>query len=79
MLAQKRLDLRLSMMENVTEENEVRGHRKRWQAVLPMEHKSVIQRRIIIRCTRSRGPRGFFCLQVFRRGPVNVAVIHLSK
>ena len=32
-------------------------------------------RRITIRCTRSRGPRGFFCLQVFRRGPVNVAVI----
>ena len=30
---------------------------------------------ITIRCTRSRGPRGFFCLQVFRRGPVNVAVI----
>ena len=78
MLAQKRLDLRLSMMENVTEENEVRGHRKRWQAVLPMEHKSVIQRRITIRCTRSRGPRGFFCLQVFRRGPVNVAVIPLK-
>ena len=26
---------------------------------------------------RSRGPRGFFCLQVFRRGPVNVAVITL--
>ena len=30
---------------------------------------------ITIRCTRSRGPRGFFCLHVFRRGPVNVAVI----
>ena len=27
---------------------------------------------ITIRCTRSLGPRGFFCLQVFRRGPVNV-------
>ena len=35
------------------------------------------KRRITIRCTRSRGPRGFFCLQDFRRGPVNVAVIHL--
>ena len=32
-------------------------------------------RRITIRCTRSRGPRGFFCLQDVRRGPVNVAVI----
>ena len=32
---------------------------------------------IIIRCTRSRGPRGFFCLQDVRRGPVNVAVITL--
>jgi len=29
-------------------------------------------RGITIRCTRSRGPRGFFCLQVDRRGPVNV-------
>ena len=34
---------------------------------------------ITIRCTRSRGPRGFFCLQVFRRGPVNVAVIPLFE
>ena len=32
---------------------------------------------ITIRCTRSRGPRGFFCLHDFRRGPVNVAVIQL--
>ena len=31
-----------------------------------------------MRCTRSRGPRGFFCLHDFRRGPVNVAVITLS-
>ena len=38
----------------------------------------MVNRRITIRCTRSRGPRGFFCLQVFRRGPVNVAVITLS-
>ena len=30
-------------------------------------------------CTRSRGPRGFFCLQGFRRGPVNVAVITLKQ
>ena len=30
---------------------------------------------ITIRCTRSRGPRGFFCLQVDRRGPVIVDVI----
>ena len=30
---------------------------------------------ITIRCTRSRGPRDFFCLQDIRRGPVNVAVI----
>ena len=28
-----------------------------------------------MRCTRSRGPRGFFCLHVFRRGPVNAAVM----
>ena len=34
-------------------------------------------RGITIRCTRSRGPRGFFCLQVDRRGPVIVAVITL--
>ena len=34
-------------------------------------------RRITIRCTRRRGPRGFFCLHDFRRGPVNVAVITL--
>ena len=33
---------------------------------------------ITIRCTRSRGPRGFFCLQDVRRGPVNVDVIRLS-
>ena len=33
---------------------------------------------ITIRCTRSRGPRGFFCLQDVRRGPVNVAVITLN-
>ena len=33
---------------------------------------------ITIRCTRSRGPRGFFCLQVVRRGPVIVAVIWLK-
>ena len=29
--------------------------------------------------TISRGPRGFFCLQDFRRGPVNVAVITLQE
>ncbi len=33
-------------------------------------------RGITIRCTRSRGPRGFFCLHDHRRGPVNVAVPH---
>ena len=33
---------------------------------------------ITILCTRSRGPRGFFCLHDFRRGPVNVAVILLE-
>lgn len=33
---------------------------------------------ITIRCTRSRGPRGFFCLHVFRRGPVNVDVMRLE-
>ena len=32
-----------------------------------------------MRCTRSRGPRGFFCLQVVRRGPVNAAVIPLRQ
>ena len=32
-------------------------------------------RRITIRCTRSRGPRGSFCLHDVRRGPVNVAVM----
>ena len=37
------------------------------------------QRVITIRCTRSRGPRGFFCLHDFRRGPVNVAVIGLRN
>ena len=31
-----------------------------------------------MRCTRSRGPRGLFCLHVFRRGPVNAAVIRLG-
>ena len=35
-------------------------------------------RGITIRCTRSRGPRGFFCLQVDRRGPVIVDVILLE-
>ena len=34
---------------------------------------------ITIRCTRSRGPRGFFCLQDVRRGPVNVDVIQLQN
>ena len=34
---------------------------------------------ITIRCTRSRGPRGFFCLHDVRRGPVNVAVIPLGQ
>ena len=34
---------------------------------------------ITIRCTRSRGPRGFFCLQDVCRGPVNVAVIQLDE
>ncbi len=37
-----------------------------------------MNRRITIRCTRSRGPRGFFCLHDFRRGPVNVDGIGLS-
>ena len=36
------------------------------------------QRPITIRCTLSRGPRGFFCLHDVRRGPVNVAVIGLG-
>ena len=36
------------------------------------------RRVITIRCTRSRGPRGFFCLRGVCRGPVNVAVIPLS-
>ena len=35
-------------------------------------------RQITIRCTRSRGPRGFYCLQVDRRGPVIVDVIPLT-
>ena len=34
---------------------------------------------ITIRCTRSRGPRGFFCLHDVRRGPVNVDVIMLRQ
>ena len=34
---------------------------------------------ITIRCTRSRGPRGFFCLQDVRRGPVNVDVMFLNR
>ena len=34
---------------------------------------------ITTRCTRSRGPRGFFCLQVVRRGPVIVDVIRASR
>ena len=33
---------------------------------------------ITIRCTWSRGPRGFFCLQVVRRGPVIVDVVPLG-
>ena len=41
--------------------------------------KTTTKRRITIRCTRSRGPRGFFCLQVDRRGPVIVAVITLKE
>ena len=32
-----------------------------------------------MRCTRSRGPRGFFCLQVDRRGSVIVDVIPLRQ
>ena len=36
-------------------------------------------RGITIRCTRSRGPRGFFCLHVFSRGPVNVDVMPLER
>jgi len=35
--------------------------------------------RIIIRCARSRGPRGFFCLHDFCRGPVNPDVIRLES
>ena len=38
-----------------------------------------LNRGITIRCTRSRGPRGFFCLQAFRRGPVIVDVITLNQ
>ena len=34
---------------------------------------------ITMGCTRSRGPRGFFCLQDVRRGPVNVDVIMPGK
>jgi len=34
---------------------------------------------ISIRCTRSRGPRGFSCLHDVHRGPVNVAVMRLMK
>ena len=45
-------------------------------SLLEIERLSLIGR-ITIRCTRSRGPSGFFCLQDFRRGPVNVAVIGL--
>ena len=37
------------------------------------------RRWITIRCKRNRGPRGFFCLQDFRRGLVNVAVIGLNR
>ena len=37
-----------------------------------------MNRVITIRCTRSRGPRGFLYLHDVRRGPVNVAVIGLS-
>ena len=44
-----------------------------------MHDKPARKRGITIRCTRSRGPRGFFCLQDFRRGPVIVAVISLSR
>ena len=44
-----------------------------------MTHPFRTSRVITIRCTRSRGPRGFFCLQDVRRGPVNVAVIALSS
>ena len=36
-------------------------------------------RGITIRCTRSCGPHGFFCLQVFRRGPVIADVITLEQ
>ena len=32
-----------------------------------------------MRCTRSLGPRGFFCLQVDRRGPVIADVIRLMQ
>ena len=38
-------------------------------------HSGRQNRGITIRSTRSRGPRGFFCLQVDRRGPVIVDVI----
>ena len=34
---------------------------------------------ITIRCTRSRGPRGLFCLQDVCRGPVNVDVIMANQ
>ena len=47
------------------------------------EHTSILNptanRRITIRCTRSRGPRGFFCLQVDRRGPVIADVMRLKR
>jgi len=42
------------------------------------ENDQIWLRVITIRCTRSRGPRGFFCLQVNRRGPVIVDVITLN-
>ena len=58
------------------------------RAIQPINHRNAIDsttklqalpgnRGITIRCTQSRGPRGFFSMQVDRRGPVIVDVIRL--
>ena len=67
------LDLTRNMMDNLLVGHEVADARK-----ANVNGTSAL-RPITIRCTRSRGPRGFFCLHVFRRGPVNVAVIRLNQ
>ncbi len=55
----------------------IHSHRSCDDIVMTRTNYSSSIRRITIRCTRSRGPRGFFCLQDFRRGPVIVVVIRL--